>query len=429
MSGRLFKSSTLQILLAIVCGVLLGVFDPPLAVYMKPLSDGFIRVIGWLMPLMMFLLVSSGVAGLRGRGTRLAGKVWVYFQLMSVVSLCFGALIALLFAPGVSDGVGHLGSTAILQWSGNVPVPPIAGEDNLLKTDFSWSIVGAVMARAFTQSLILQVMLAGLLFGVLIGHSGTAGNALRLRLERVVGALFKLLKLILLFAPIAAFGAMAFTIGKFGLGSALPLLKFVAVMYLACGLFVVLILALVARIAGARLSRLVLYVKDELLVVTFTGSSVAALPGLIEKMHKLGCDQQLVRLVLTTGYTFNLSGSNIYLMVAVLFLAQMSGIHMSGVELFTLLLVTMLTSLGSTSMAGSAFFTLIATLNLLHGVPLEGVGLLLGVERLMKCRSLTNVLGNCVACLAIARWQNAVDRPVLAKVLLGPAADVLPLKR
>ena len=424
MSGRLFKSSTLQILLAIVCGVLLGVFDPPLAVYMKPLSDGFIRVIGWLMPLMMFLLVSSGVAGLRGRGTRLAGKVWVYFQLMSVLSLCFGALIALLFAPGVSDGASRLGSTLAAPWPGDASLPPMAGEDNLLKTDFSWAVVGAVMGRAFTQSLILQVMLAGLLFGVLIGHSGATGNALRLRLESLVGALFKLLKVILLFAPVAAFGAMAFTIGKFGVGSALPLLKFVAVMYLACGLFVVLVLALVARIAGARLSRLMLYVKDELLLVTFTGSSVAALPGLIEKMQNLGCNQQLVRLVLTTGYTFNLSGSNIYLTVAVLFLAQMSGIEMSGVELFTLLLVAMLTSLGSTSMAGSAFFTLIATLNLLHGVPLEGVGLLLGVERLMKCRSLTNVLGNCVACLAIARWQDTLDRPVLEEALRADTAHL-----
>jgi aerobic C4-dicarboxylate transport protein len=150
------------------------------------------------------------------------------------------------------------------------------------------------------------------------------------------------------------------------------------------------------------------HLKDELLLVTFTGSSVAALPGLINKMQTLGCDRQLTRLVLTTGYTFNLSGSNIYLITAVLFLAQMSGIELATSELLTLLLISLVTSLGSTSMAGSAFFTLIATLNLFHLVPLEGVGLLLGVERLMKCRVLTNVLGNCVACLAIARWQNAV---------------------
>jgi aerobic C4-dicarboxylate transport protein len=188
-------------------------------------------------------------------------------------------------------------------------------------------------------------------------------------------------------------------------------------MYLACGLFMLLVLATVARLAGARLWRMVVYIKDELLLVTFTGSSVAALPGLIDKMQKLGCDQQLVRLILTTGYTFNLSGSNIYLTTAVLFLAQMAGIDLSAAELLTLLLISLLTSLGSTSMAGSAFLTLIATLNLLHLVPLESVGLLLGVERLMKCRSLTNVLGNCVACLAIARWQNALDRPVMCKEL------------
>jgi aerobic C4-dicarboxylate transport protein len=410
MSVRLFRSATLHILLAIVCGVLLGIFDPPLAVYMKPLSDGFIRVIGWLMPVMMFLLVSSGVAGLQGKGVRLAGKAWLYFQMMSVLSLSLGAVVALVLQPGVGTALSHAASV------GSVPGTALV-EGNLLQADFSWTTVGTVMVRAFSQSLVLQVMLAGLLFGLLVGHGGARGQALRLRLEAVVGALFKALKFILLFAPFAAFGAMAFTIGKFGMGAAWPLLKFVAVMYLACGLFVVGVLALVARIAGVRLLRLVMYVKDELLLVTFTGSSVAALPGLIEKMQNLGCDRQLVRLVLTTGYSFNLSGSNIYLTTAVLFLAQMAGVPMGGVEVFTLPMLSLLTSLGSTSMAGSAFFTLVATLNLLHGVPLESVGLLLGVERLMKCRSLTNVLGNCVACLAIARWERGVDQAGLNQAL------------
>ena len=268
-----------------------------------------------------------------------------------------------------------------------------------------------MLTRAFTQNPILQVMLAGLLTGAVMsrarGHHHA--DALRLTLEKIVELLFKGLRLILRFAPLAAFGAIAFTIGKFGPASALPLLKFVAVMYLACGAFVLLVLMPMAQISGTSLWSLVMHIKDELLLVTFTGSSVAALPGLVEKMQTLGCDRQLTRLVLTTGYTFNLSGSNIYLITAVLFLAQMSGIELTGTDLLTLVLISLVTSLGSTSMAGSAFFTLIATLNLLHVVPLEGVGLLLGVERLMKCRVLTNVLGNCVACLAIARWQNALN--------------------
>lgn len=404
MPVRLLNSATVQIVLAITCGVLLGVLDPHLAVDMKPLSDGFIRVIGWVMPWMMFLLVSSGVAGLQVKRRGLVGKAFVYFQVMGLLSLSLGSVVALALQPGVHTVLSHTAA---------------GSHSDLPEAGFSWASVGAVVTHAFTQSLVMQVMLAGLLFGVVVGRAGgtARGDALRAFLEKTVELLFKVLRVILRFAPLAAFGAMAFSIGKFGPAAALPLFKFVAVMYLGCGLFMVLVLATVARLAGARLWRLVVYVKDELLLVTFTGSSVAALPGLIEKMQKLGCDQQLVRLILTTGYTFNLSGSNIYLTTAVLFLAQMSGIELSAAELFTLLLISLLTSLGSTSMAGSAFLTLIATLNLLHLVPLESVGLLLGVERLMKCRSLTNVLGNCVACLAIARWQNALDRPAMSRAL------------
>jgi aerobic C4-dicarboxylate transport protein len=405
---RLLNSPTLQIILAIVCGVLLGVLDPLLAIDMKPLSDGFIRVIGWFMPWMMFLLVSSGVAGLQTRRRGLVGKAFMYFQVMGLLSLCLGCVVTLAFNPGAHMALRH-DATVV--------------HSELLNADFSWASVGAVVTHAFTQSLVMQVMLAGLLFGIIVGRMGGTerGDALRAFLEKAVALLFRVLRVILRFAPLAAFGAMAFSIGRFGPAAALPLFKFVAVMYLACGLFMLLVLATVARLAGARLWRLVVYVKDELLLVVFTGSSVAALPGLIDKMQKLGCDQQLVRLILTTGYTFNLSGSNVYLTTAVLFLAQMAGIDLSAAELLTLLLISLLTSLGSTSMAGSAFLTLIATLNLLHLVPLESVGLLLGVERLMKCRSLTNVLGNCVACLAIARWQNALDRPVMCKELAAGA--------
>ncbi|MFY1666904.1 cation:dicarboxylate symporter family transporter [Pseudomonas sp. Pseu.R1] len=388
---RLFSSTTLQLLVAIICGALLGVLDPYLAINMKPLSDGFIRVIGWLMPFMMFLLIASGVAGLPTRQKGLAGRILVYFQSMALVSLLLGGVIAELTHPGIGAVTPHFSARTV---------------DDV----FSWHAAGSVLERALTQNPILHVMLAGLLTGVVMGRFGSHPHveALHRVLEKAVEWLFNGLRLILRFAPLAAFGAIAFTIGKFGLASALPLLKFVAVMYLASAAFVILVLAPMAHLSGIPLWSLVKHIKDELLLVTFTGSSVAALPGLIEKMQTLGCDRQLTRLVLTTGYTFNLSGSNIYLITAVVFLAQMSGIELTGAEWLTLLLISLVTSLGSTSMAGSAFFTLIATLNLLHIVPVEGVGLLLGVERLMKCRVLTNVLGNCVACLAIARWQNAV---------------------
>jgi aerobic C4-dicarboxylate transport protein len=384
--------------MAIACGMLLGAFDPRLAVDMKPLSDGFIRVIGWLMPFMMFLLIASGVAGLQVRQRGLGSRVLIYFQTMTLLSLLLGCLIVEVLHPG--NGVASSTSGLTL---------PLLDADTT-RSEFSWSAAGAVVSHALVQNPILPIMLAGLLAGTLLaraeGHRHA--DALRTLLEKAVSLLFKVLKVILRFAPLAAFGAIAFTIGRFGPASALPLLKFVAVMYLASAAFVLLVLAPVAQTSGVSLWRLIVHLKDELLLVTFTGSSVAALPGLIEKMQTLGCDRQLTRLVLTTGYTFNLSGSNIYLITAALFLAQMAGIELNGSELLTLLLISLVTSLGSTSMSGSAFFTLIATLNLFHLVPLEGVGLLLGVERLMKCRVLTNVLGNCVACLAIARWQNAI---------------------
>ena len=410
MPTRLLRSATLQLLLAIACGALLGLFEPPIAVEMKPLSDGFIRIIGWIMPFMMFLLIASGVASLQVRQRGLARKILVYFQTMTLLALLLGCLIAELLQPGAGMGAEPL----------QIPLAPL--ESETARTAFSWSAMGTVLGRAVTQNTILQIMLAGLLTGALIarakGHP--AADTLRNLLEKTVAVLFSVLKLILRFAPLAAFGAIAYTIGKFGPASAVPLLKFVAVMYLASALFVLLILTPVAQASGASIWQLIVYLKDELLLVTFTGSSVAALPGLIEKMQNLGCNPQLARLVLTTGYTFNLNGSNLYLIVAAVFLAQLSGVHLSGEQILTLLLITLVTSLGSTSMAGSAFFTLIATLNLFHAIPLESAGLLLGVERLMKCRVLTNVLGNCVACLAIARWQKALDRETMSDVIQLP---------
>lgn len=413
MPFRLLTRPSLHMLLAIVFGTLLGVFSPGLAVEMKPLSDGFILVIGWLMPLMMFLLVVSGVSGLQAGQRGLPGRLVAYFVLMTLLSLLLGCVMAVLMQPGAGHAPGMTGLASA--WT----VPPLTGL--LSSADFSWRASASTLLLALKQNPILPVMIAAVLTGTLMAKSRSLRSveALRGTAETIVKGLFSGMRLILRFAPIAAFGAIAFAIGRFGLASALPLIKFVAVMYLACGAFIVLVFMPIARASGLSLWSLLRYLKDELLLVTFTGSSVAALPGLIEKMQALGCDRQLTRLVLTTGYTFNLSGSDIYLIVAVLFLAQLSGVHLTGTELLTLLLISLVTSLGSTSMAGSAFITLIATLHLLQVVPLEGAGLLLGVERLMKCRVLTNVLGNCVACLAIARWQQG---PAFQP---DPAADSL----
>lgn len=396
MSSKLLNNGTVHILLAITCGLVLGLVRPELAVGMRPLSDYFIRVVGLFMPFIMFVLVCSGVAGIQRqeRRSRLVGKIVIYFQLMSIISLL-------------------LGMSTVLFFKVDQDTPALVHH---VAMDLSLATLWTTISGAF-HNLVLQVMVLALICGALIGRFEGVGQRLHHRLEQARIMLFRVLHVVLKFAPVAAFGAMAFTVGKYGMVSVMPLIKFVVIIYLVCAVFIIVVLASVARLVGEKLLSIVLYVKEELLLVAFTGSSVAAIPGLVGKLEQLGCDRKLVHLILTTGYTFNLSGSSIYLTTAIMFMAQLSAVDLTGMQLGSLLLICMLTSLGSTSVAGSAFFTLIATLTVLQVIPLEGVGLLLGVERLMKCRSLTNVIGNCVACIAICRWHGAVDRVVLRQQL------------
>ncbi|WP_421552456.1 cation:dicarboxylate symporter family transporter [Pseudomonas yamanorum] len=408
MSARFSTNATLPILIAIALGMVLGLFYPGVAVEMKLLSDAFIKVVGLLMPFLLFVLVSTGVAGIKREPhhRHVVGRIVVYFQLMSLAALVLGMSTGWLFS---------LDHTAVANLDFDHLTRPVAPEK--LLHELSATSISSSLYRVFTQSLVLQVMLVAVLCGLVLGRGGAVGNRCLGWLEAAVAGLFWLLRLVLKFAPLAAFGAMAFVVGKYGVSSVLPLLKFIVVIYLACATFVILVFATIARLVGFKLTRLIVYLKEELLLVTFTGSSVAALPGCVSKLETLGCERQLVRLVLTTGYTFNLAGTNIYLTTAIMFLAHLAGAEIAIPELLAVLVICLFTSLGSTSVAGSALFTLIATLNILQLVPLEGVGLLLGVERLMKCRSLTNVLGNCVACLAICGWQKSIDREVLKREL------------
>ncbi|RON42948.1 cation:dicarboxylate symporter family transporter [Pseudomonas frederiksbergensis] len=397
------KNGTLPILIAIACGMTLGLVYPEVAMDMKLLSDTFIKTLGLLMPFLLFVLVSTGIAGLNRehKYPNVIYRVVLYFQLMSIAALVFGMATGLLF---------NLNHAAVFA---SAPTP-----EKLLH-GLSWIAISSSIYAVLTQSLLLQVMLLAVIGGLLLKRGGAFSDRCLGWLETGVQMMFLLLRIILKFAPLAAFGAMAFVVGKYGLSSVMPLLKFIVVIYLACGLFVIVVFATITRMVGVKLSRLIVYLKEELLLVTFTGSSVAALPGLIGKLEALGCDSQLVRLILTTGYTFNLSGTNLYLTTALMFLAQLAGVDITAPQLLEVLLICLFTSLGATSVAGSALFTLIATLSILQLVPLEGVGLLLGVERLMKCRSLTNVLGNGVACLAICGWQNSIDREALNREFAG----------
>ncbi|MBJ7545481.1 cation:dicarboxylase symporter family transporter [Pseudomonas sp. OA3] len=390
------------LLLALVLGALLGVWWPDLAVEMKPLSDLFISAIGLCAPVVMFVLVCSSVAALSDyRATaRLGLRAVGYWQLMSLLSLLTGLLVALLLHPG--GGLHHMGS----DWA---TVETTSGP--------FFSQLPGLLLDSLEQSFILKVLLVAVICGLLLGRSGAPGQRLTLRLDQAVKLVFRAMQVIVSFAPMAAFGAIAFIIGKYGLEAALPLAKFVIAAYVACLAYLLLVPAIALRLAGCRLWRLIGYVKEELLLVAATGSSVAALPRLIDKLEAAGCDSQAVRLTLTAGYSFNLNGSNLYLAVAIVFLAQLAHVELDTLQLGTILLVCLLTSLGSTSVAGSAFVTLTATLSVLNILPLESIGILIGVERLMKCRSVTNVLGNCVACVVIAHWDGKVDKQKLREML------------
>lgn len=390
-------------MLAVVLGSLLGVWKPSLAIEMKAFSDLFIAAVRLITPVVMFVLIASSVAGLRGYGTslKLGLSTVGYWQLMSLLSLVCGLSVTLLLQPGadmpmLEQGNPHTAATADL---------------------ISVSHLPTLLAAAFGHSIIFKVLLAALVAGLLLGLSGDKGIRLRQMLDDSVGLVFRVMRFIIRFAPLAAFGAIAFTISVYGAAATIPLAKFVATAYAASLLYILAVLTLALGLSGVSLWRLVGYIKEELFLVASTGSSVAALPRLIDKLEAAGCNSKLARLTLTTGYTFNLNGSNIYLMVAVLFLAQSIHIELNAQLLLTILLVSLLTSLSATSVAGSAFITLTATLGVLQIVPLESIGILIGVERMMKCRSLTNVLGNCVACLTLASWHNELDRQKLAQAL------------
>ncbi|WP_436155882.1 cation:dicarboxylate symporter family transporter [Polaromonas sp. LjRoot131] len=398
-----------QMALAFAAGMLLGHFFPSAGAQMKPFSDGFLRLVGMLIGLLIFCLVVSGIAGMRSRlqATQVGVKAIVYYETMTVISLAAGILGATLLAPG--KGFAPIFSDAV------PAAVPAAGS----KTRFLLDIIPSTFTSAFTGGNSLQILLLATLSGIALGRVGERGSGLLELIESVQQVLQGMVGMVLKLAPLAAFGAMAFMIGRYGISSMLPLLHFVAAIYLVSILFVCVALGLVARAAGCNIFRLIAYVKEELMLVFFTSSSIAALPGLLVKLEKMGCAKPVVRLMLPTGYSFNLNGSNIYIAMAAVFLAQVSHVELGFWHLLSLLGIAMLTSKSATSIAGSAFVALTATLASLNIIPVAGIVLLLGIERLMKCRSLTNVIGNCVGCIAVCAWEKALDRQAMHQALAG----------
>ncbi|WP_374943953.1 dicarboxylate/amino acid:cation symporter [Sphingomonas sp.] len=406
----------LQVLLAILAGALVGHFAPAAGEALKPLGDAFIKLVKMIIAPVIFLTVVTGIAGMtemRAVG-RVAAKAFAYFLTFSTLALFLGLAVANIVRPGASMHIvpATLDAGSIADYATKAHETSVTG--------FLLAIIPDTMVGAFTAGNILQVLFVAILFGIALSLVGKPAAPVLDLLERIATIVFRLVGILMRAAPVGAFGAIAFTVGKYGVGSLVDLGKLVATFYATSLLFVFGVLGVVARANGFSILKLVRYLKAELLLVLGTSSSEAALPSLIEKMEAAGCGKPVVGLVVPTGYSFNLDGTNIYMTLAALFIAQACDVDLSWGEQFTLLAVAMLSSKGAAGVTGAGFITLAATLSIVPSVPLAGMTLILGVDRFMsECRSLTNFIGNAVATIVVARWEGALDRDALNAALTG----------
>lgn len=406
-----------QVLAAIVAGVLLGHFWPAVGTELKPLGDGFIKLVKMIIAPVIFLTVATGIASIGGETKalgRVVGKTFAYFLFFSTLALIVGLVVANVVQPGAGMNIdpATLDAGAVAQYQAK------AHEATL--TAFLLDIIPVTFVSALTEGSILQALFVAILFGLALSHAGEPGRQVLGLLEKVSTVFFGLVGMLMKFAPIGAFGAMAFTIGKYGVGSLANLGLLIATFYLTSLFFVIVILGAVARFSGFSIFRLIAYLKAELLLVLGTSSSEAALPSLIEKLEKAGCAKPIVGLVVPTGYSFNLDGTNIYMTLAALFIAQAVGVDLSLGDQIALLLVAMVSSKGAAGVTGAGFITLAATLSIVPSVPVAGLALILGIDRFMsECRALTNFIGNALAAIVVAGWENGLDRAALVRALGG----------
>jgi aerobic C4-dicarboxylate transport protein len=393
---------------------------------MKPLGDSFIKLVKMIIAPVIFLTVSTGIAGMTDmkKVGRVAGKAMIYFLCFSTLALIVGLIIGNLIQPGSGLHINpaSLDAKAVQGFAAKAHDASVVG--------FLQNIIPDTIVGAFASGDILQVLFFSVLFGLALAMVGERGKPVLDFLQALSTPIFKLVAILMKAAPIGAFGAMAFTIGKYGLGSLLPLMKLIGTFYLTAIVFVLLVLGTIARIVGFNIVRFIGYIKEEMLIVLGTSSSEAALPQLMEKLEKLGCSRSVVGLVVPTGYSFNLDGTNIYMTMAVLFIAQATNTDLSWGQQLTLLAVTMLTSKGASGVTGAGFITLAATLAVVPTIPLSGMVLILGIDRFMsECRALTNIVGNGVATIVVSAWEKELDRAKLRSemrrdVSVSEAAEV-----
>ncbi|RFP19011.1 dicarboxylate/amino acid:cation symporter [Duganella sp. BJB475] len=422
MKKPFYKILYVQVLFAIACGILLGIFYPGDAVSMKPLGDGFIKLIKMIIAPVIFCTVVSGIAGMQDikKIGRVGGKALLYFEVISTFALVIGLFVANIIRPGA----GFNADPATLDTKSIAEFTEKAKHQSTI--DFVMNIIPNTVVDAFAKGDILQVLLVAILFGFALSLLGERGKPVTKLIDDLSAAIFGMVGIVMKAAPLGAFGAMAFTIGKYGIASLKPLATLMGCFYLTCGLFVVVVLGTVARLTGFSIFKFIAYIKEELLIVLGTSSSESALPSLMTKLERLGCSKSVVGLVVPTGYSFNLDGTNIYMTMAALFVAQATNTDLTLTQELTILGVAMLTSKGASGITGAGFITLAATLAVVPTIPVAGMALILGIDRFMsECRALTNFVGNGVASVVVSHWEKELNHDTLHKELNNPGSTVV----
>ena len=417
MSQPFYKSLYVQVLAAIAIGVALGHFYPETGAAMKPLGDGFVKLIKMAIAPIIFCTVVSGIAGMQDMKAvgKTGGIALLYFEIVSTLALIIGLVVVNVVKPGAGMHIDPASLDA-----GSIAAYAKAGAEQST-VGFLLNVIPETVVGAFAKGDILQVLFFSVLFAFSLQRMGSYGKPVLEFIDGIAQVMFGIIGVIMKLAPIGAFGAMAFTIGKYGVGSLVQLGQLMLCFYITCLFFILVVLGTIARANGFSIVRFIKYIREELLIVLGTSSSESALPRMLNKMEKLGCHKSVVGLVIPTGYSFNLDGTSIYLTMAAVFIAQATDTPMDLMQQLTLLAVLLIASKGAAGVTGSGFIVLAATLSAVGGLPVAGLALILGIDRFMsEARALTNLIGNGVASVVVAKWCGQLDRDKLQRQLANP---------
>jgi len=409
-----YTNSSVQVMFAVVAAVVLGYLRPATAIAMKPLGDAFIRLITMILTLVIFCTVVTGIAGMEDlkKVGRVGGKALLYFEIVSTLALFIGLAVGNVLRPGSGFNIdaATLDAKAVAEYAGQAKAQTVS--------EFLLHIVPNTVVDAFSKGDILQVLLVSVLFGFALSAAGQRCKPLLDFLNMLTEVVFGIVTILMRLAPFGAFGALAFTIGKYGIASLGPLVRLIGTFYATAFLFVLLVLGLIARLAGFGILRFLVYIKEEILLVLAVSSSEPAMPTLMAKLERLGCSKGLVGLVVPTGYTFNTDGTSMYMTLAALFVAQATNTPLTLTQELTIFAVAVLTSKGASGVQGAAFIALVATMTVIPTIPVAGMALILGIDRFMSmARAAVNMIGNGVATVVVARWENELSAETLKKNL------------